>query len=140
MTKEEYLSLASEKYEALQTLNTNLNFYDYEKTFDELWTELGRAVLERNIGKIPNDYRKLPFFEDEAKYKLLTYLKNNAYRMKYDEYRQRGLMISSGPIESAHRTVLQVRMKLSGQYWSEAGCDKMIKVILNCTHISMFSF
>ena len=58
MTKEEYLSLASEKYEALQTLNTNLNFYDYEKTFDELWTELGRAVLERNIGKIPNDHRK----------------------------------------------------------------------------------
>ena len=58
MTKEEYLALASEKYEALQKLNTNLNFYDYEKTFDELWTELGRAVLERNIGKIPNDHRK----------------------------------------------------------------------------------
>lgn len=58
MTKEEYLSLASEKYEALQNLNTNLNFYDYEKTFDELWTELGRTVLERNIGKIPKDHRK----------------------------------------------------------------------------------
>lgn len=58
MTKEEYLSLASEKYEALQNLNTNLNFYDYEQTFDELWTELGRTVLERNIGEIPKDHRK----------------------------------------------------------------------------------
>jgi hypothetical protein len=58
MTKEEYLALASEKYEALEKLNTNLNFYDYEKTFDELWTALGRSVLERNIGKIPNDHRK----------------------------------------------------------------------------------
>jgi hypothetical protein len=58
MTKEEYLALASEKYEALQNLNTNLNFYDYEKTFDELWTELGRTILERNIGEIPNDHRK----------------------------------------------------------------------------------
>ncbi len=63
MTKEEYLSLASEKYEALQNLNTNLNFYDYEKTFDELWTELGRAILERNIGEIPNDHRKKTLFE-----------------------------------------------------------------------------
>lgn len=58
MTKEEFLLLASEKYEALQNLNTTLNFYDYEKTFDELWTELGRAVLERNIGQIPKDHRK----------------------------------------------------------------------------------
>ena len=58
MTKEEYLSLASEKYEALQNLNTNLNFYDYEQTFDELWTELGRTVLEHNIGEIPKDHRK----------------------------------------------------------------------------------
>ena len=58
MTKEEFIELATEKYEALQKLNTHLNFYDYEKTFDELWTELGRAVLERNIGEIPNDHRK----------------------------------------------------------------------------------
>lgn len=27
--------------------------------------------------------------------------------MKYDEYRQKGMMISSRPIESAHRTALQ---------------------------------
>lgn len=59
---------------------------------------------------------------------LLTYLENNEYRMKYDEYRNKGLMIGSGPIESAHRTLLQVRMKRSGQRWSEDGCDKMIKL------------
>jgi hypothetical protein len=37
-------------------------------------------------------------------------------------------MISSGPIESAHLAVLQVRMKRSGQRWSERGCDKMLKL------------
>lgn len=60
--------------------------------------------------------------------KLLNYLENNAYRMNYDQYRAQGLMIGSGPIESAHRTVLQVRMKLSGQRWSDQGCDSMTKL------------
>ena len=63
MTKEEFMILASEKYENLQKLNEHLNFYDYEKAFDELWTELGRTVLERNIGKIPKDHRKKTLFE-----------------------------------------------------------------------------
>ena len=58
MTKEEFMVLASEKYERLQKLNDHLNFYDYEQAFDELWTELGRTVLERNIGEIPKDHRK----------------------------------------------------------------------------------
>ena len=58
MTKEEYIALACEKYDALQKLNEHLNFYDYEKTFDELWTALGRTILERNIGAIPKDHRK----------------------------------------------------------------------------------
>lgn len=64
--------------------------------------------------------------------KLMNYLYNNAYRMNYHNYRCRGMMISSGPIEAAHRTVLQVRMKRSGQHWSETGCDNMIKLRVAC--------
>ena len=41
---------------------------------------------------------------------------------------KKGLMIASGPIESAHRTVLQSRMKRSGQRWSDQGCDTMVKL------------
>jgi Transposase len=78
--------------------------------------------------KVYKSVQKLENYDLDAKTGLLNYLNNNAYRMKYDEYRQRGIMISSGPIESAHRTVLQVRMKRSGQHWSEKGCDNMIKL------------
>ncbi len=35
-------------------------------------------------------------------------------------------LIGSGAIESAHRTVLQKRMKLSGQRWSKAGAQNML--------------
>ena len=80
---------------------------------------------QKKVCKAVEDLENLPPFDKE---KLLNYLKNNAYRMKYDKYRRKGMMISSGPIESAHRTVLQVRMKRSGQHWSETGCDNMIKL------------
>ncbi len=78
--------------------------------------------------KIRQSILKMNQLPAEQKDDLLTYLENNEYRMKYDEYRNKGLMIGSGPIESAHRTLLQVRMKRSGQRWSDDGCDKMIKL------------
>jgi hypothetical protein len=68
----------------------------------------------------------LEHLEQTTKDQLLEYLKNNRYRTRYDLYRKEGLMISSGPIEAAHRTVLQVRMKRSGRRWSERGGDRMI--------------
>ena len=43
--------------------------------------------------------------------------------MQYKTYRQQGLMIDSGPIEVAHRSVIQQRMKLSGQKWSVQGAQ-----------------
>ena len=63
MTKDEFLAIAIEKYEDLKKLNDQASFYDYERGFDELWTELGRQVLEANIGKVPTDYRKKTSYE-----------------------------------------------------------------------------
>lgn len=62
------------------------------------------------------------------KKKLDQYLDNNAERMKYPEYLKRGLLIGSGAIESAHRTVIQRRMKLSGQRWSKKGARRMLNL------------
>ena len=58
MTKEEFLALAAERYDALQVLNKLDNFYDYEKEFVSIWKDLGREVLEKNIGTLPRDKRK----------------------------------------------------------------------------------
>ncbi|MEO8764779.1 MAG: hypothetical protein ABI416_10850 [Ginsengibacter sp.] len=40
---------------------------------------------------------------------------------------QRCGIIGSGAIESAHRTVIQKRMKLSGQRWSKCGAQNILK-------------
>ena len=59
MTKDEFLALAGSRYDDLQRLNIEqTHFYDYEKGFAELWTELGRAVLEGNLGELPESPRK----------------------------------------------------------------------------------
>ena len=58
MTKEEFLQLAGNRYDELQSLNKIDNFYDYEKGFVGIWQSLGRSVLEKNLGALPNDKRK----------------------------------------------------------------------------------
>ena len=58
MTKEEFLALAAQRYDALQALNKLDNFYEYEKQFVSLWKDLGREVLEKNMGELPSDKRK----------------------------------------------------------------------------------
>jgi uncharacterized membrane protein len=58
MTKEEFLALAGSRYEALQELKKLDDFYDYEKGFEKIMQDLGREVLEQNIGSVPKDRRK----------------------------------------------------------------------------------
>lgn len=58
MTKAEYIALAESRFDALTELQKQTDFYTYEKEFDHIWTDLGRAVLEQTIGPVPNDKRK----------------------------------------------------------------------------------
>ncbi len=58
MTKAEYLEIAARRYDELQALNKLDNFYDYEKEFVSILHDLGREVLEKNLGTLSNDKRK----------------------------------------------------------------------------------
>jgi hypothetical protein len=58
-----------------------------------------------------------------AKQKVIDYYIEHDDRMQYRTYREQGLMIGSGPIEAAHRSVIQQRLKLSGQKWSINGAQ-----------------
>lgn len=54
------------------------------------------------------------------------YFTTNRERMAYPELRARGLLIGSGAVESSAKHVVQARMKLPGQRWSEAGGRAML--------------
>jgi uncharacterized protein UPF0236 len=59
---------------------------------------------------------------------LVRYYRTNANRMKYRLYREDGLPIGSGAVESAHRHVLQTRMKRAGQRWALPNARRMARL------------
>jgi hypothetical protein len=62
------------------------------------------------------------------------YFFHNRHRMDYAAYRQAGLPIGSGTIESACKTVVQARMKQAGMRWSRNGAQAMLA--LRCLLLS----
>lgn len=56
---------------------------------------------------------------------LIRYYRSNSHRMRYALFREHGFPIGSGAAESAHRHVLQVRMKRAGQHWAMRNARKM---------------
>ena len=59
---------------------------------------------------------------------LITYLSNNLDRMDYPTYRDRGLRVGSGTVESANYHVTGARLKLQGMRWSENGAAQMARL------------
>jgi hypothetical protein len=56
---------------------------------------------------------------------LVRYYRANIHRMKYGLFREHGLPIGSGAVESAHKHVLQCRMKRAGQRWRLPNARRM---------------
>jgi hypothetical protein len=75
----------------------------------------------------------------EARSKLVTYLQNNIDRMDYASYRKKGYRIGSAPVESAHKTIVQSRMKLLGQRWKVPGAENMLKLKTHIENHGLYS-
>lgn len=90
-------------------------------------TQLLEGTPEIVIGNIEKLKNLSPATKGEQT-KLLEYYRNNLRRMSYKVFRDQGLMIGSGPIEAAHRTVIQSRMKRSGQRWTSTGAQAMLNL------------
>jgi hypothetical protein len=56
------------------------------------------------------------------------YFRKNQARMAYPQFRARGLMIGSGPVEAGCKVVVGQRLKGAGMRWSEGGADAMLAV------------
>lgn len=105
--------------------------YKSKKEVKSMMKKLGHILKHKGVSSLDNYLKNIPrktkARQDEYQ-KLMTYINNNRTRMDYPKYLAKGLLIGSGAIEAAHRTVLQRRMKLSGQRWSEQGLENMIKL------------
>jgi len=62
----------------------------------------------------------------EIRRKNLVYFETNKERMRYATFKAQGYHIGSGLVESACKTVVGQRLKLSGMRWSEPDAEAML--------------
>lgn len=85
-------------------------------------------LLDNQLRQVLTNIKKLPargVCAKKQKATLLEYYRKNSKRMQYKTFKENNLLIGSGPIEAAHRNVIQQRMKLSGQRWTKKGAQQM---------------
>lgn len=131
------------RVEAMYPESTQILDFYHAKQHLYQWAEIAIANTEEKIRWI--DYQSLLLLNDKveeviknisarpafsllAKQKkkiLIEYYTTHKERMKYRTFKLQGLMIGSGPIEAAHRHVIQQRMKLSGQRWTKQGAQQI---------------
>jgi hypothetical protein len=64
----------------------------------------------------------------------MEYFRRNAKRMRYAEFRGRGLFVGSGVVEAGCKTIIGQRLKLSGMHWTVKGANAIIA--LRCCQMS----
>lgn len=66
--------------------------------------------------------------------KEAEYFATNARRMRYPEFRQKGLFVGSGVVEAGCKSVIGSRLKRSGMFWTVRGANAIIA--LRCCRIN----
>jgi hypothetical protein len=66
--------------------------------------------------------------------KEAEYFATNADRMRYPEFRQKGLFVGSGVVEAGCKSVIGSRLKRSGMFWTVCGANAIIA--LRCCRIN----
>lgn len=94
----------------------------------ELWLEKQRSsLLVSDLNSVLSALKALPIAAKLCD-SVCAYLETNRDRMDYGAYQKRGLLIGSGAIESAHRTVVQKRLKQAGQRWGLVGAQQVLNL------------
>jgi len=58
--------------------------------------------------------------------KQAEYFDTNTHRMQYPEFREQGLFVGSGVIEAGCKSIVGVRLKQSGMFWTVRGANAII--------------
>lgn len=104
--------------------------YFKDKGIGRKWAENQKELLlDSQVSKVIKKITKLAGDKNKAASDLIANYESNLDRMDYKRYQQIGCgIIGSGANESAHITVVQKRMKLSGQRWSKQGAKHMLNL------------
>jgi hypothetical protein len=116
-------------YHAFQHVHELATLLIPEKIRDVMesrWTDLlDHGRIEELIQWATEFLPRTKGMRDERTAKI-NYFRNNAEAMRYDAFRDKGFFVGSGVIEAGCKTVIAVRLKASGMFWSEKGANAII--------------
>ncbi|HEY4194628.1 MAG TPA: hypothetical protein VGM63_03775 [Mucilaginibacter sp.] len=123
----------------LDYFHASEHLYDFVKLYYKdnaggmEWGKQQETILQQGgVLKVIETLKSLPKGNkqaQEAQNNLIAYYQANAERMNYPKYKKIGAgIIGSGAIESAHRTVVQKRLKQSGQRWGIPGAQNVLNL------------
>jgi hypothetical protein len=96
------------------------------------WTNTQQELLLNNqVTQVISQLQTIESTDTKAeklRIDTIRYYQNNKNRMYYKTYKDKGYLIGSGAIESAHRNIVQQRLKLSGQRWSINGAQQVVNL------------
>jgi len=96
------------------------------------WLENRKAdFLEGRWQKVMRSIRAWKTLEAQdfkTKQDNLGYFTTNRERMRYDDYRAKGMHIGSGIAESSCKCLVQARLKQSGMRWTQAGAESILQL------------
>lgn len=123
-------------YHACEYLHAFSREYFTDQAKEKQWIEEQKELLlDSRVQDVISNVERLNSTKKEAR-KLKEYYQANIGRMDYKAYQQMGCgIIGSGAIESAHRKVIQKRLKQSGQRWSKEGAQNMLNLrVIKCNN------
>lgn len=93
--------------------------HPFDKKRRQVWVDEALAELEAGYAsKVVRRLRRLAQrHEDNELRKAADYFARNADAVAYSEYRAQGWSTASSEVESGHRHVVQVRLKIPGAWW-----------------------
>lgn len=88
-----------------------------------LWDGLSEAVCDR----LMFDMQRYPKAQTPI-IDLHNYFKPRVDKMRYADFRRQGYFIGSGAVESAHKYLVQTRLKQAGMKWTIDGASAIIRL------------
>jgi hypothetical protein len=88
---------------------------------DLLWDGKVQQVIQ-NLETLQETHPEIEAIQD-----AITYYTNNQHRMNYPAYREQGLQIGSGTIESGCKRVVKARLDQAGMTWTVEGARAVLK-------------
>jgi hypothetical protein len=102
------------------------------------WSENRRIELDdgrvEGVVLAIKSLMSLPGGDKEACEREIRYFEKNRERMRYRDFKSRGLFVGSGVVEAGCRTIIGQRLKQSGMHWTVQGANSIIA--LRCSLLS----